>query len=294
MLVSFNYRPRQSLIEKFDPRARWLFSFMVLFSIVQFWDIRFLAFFLVLGFVQFALARLTWQDTRRAWIFILVLLTLMVVVNTLITSAGTVAEVMENAHPVWEVHTRLPLLGWTINYELTAERLWFALTQFVRVLSISALFIVLPFTMNPSAYGTTFRGLGLGDKVAYALDLSFRFVPTLSRDFSVTLDAQRARGYEIERVKGGLIAQIRRVAPLLIPVTMNAVLSGEDITNAMDLRCFGLRPRTWILELKYRWFDFALIGFGVFLLVGSLVLRYALGIGEFWIPAWAVWCCSPA
>ena len=49
-----------------------------------------------------------------------------------------------------------------------------------------------------------------------------------------------ARGYEVEKLEGGLIAQIRKMAPLVVPVTMNAILSGEDITNAMDLRCFGL------------------------------------------------------
>ena len=135
------------------------------------------------------------------------------------------------------------------TFNLTVERLWFALTQVVRILSISALFMVIPFTMDPRQYGVTFRGMGLPDRLAYTLDLSFRFVPTLGRDFQVTLDAQRARGYEVEKVQGGLITQIRKMAPLVVPVTMNAILSGEDITNAMDLRCFGLHKRTWIEQL---------------------------------------------
>jgi hypothetical protein len=33
------------------------------------------------------------------------------------------------------------------------------------------------------------------------------------------MDAQRARGYELENVRGGPIAQIRRLAPLVVPVT---------------------------------------------------------------------------
>lgn len=288
MIVSFHYRVRNSLIEKLDPRARWFFSLLALFAIVQFWDVRFLLFFLALGLGQFFVARLTWRETRRAWSFIFVIITVMVVVNTILTSAGTVAGVFTGGHPVLQLQTRLPLFGWQINFVLTAERLWFALSQYVRVISISAMFIVLPFTMDPRSYGVTFRGMGLGDRLAFSFDLAFRFVPTLARDFSVTLDAQRARGYEVERLKGGIIAQIRRMAPLLVPVTMNAILSGEDITNAMDLRCFGLRKRTWVQTLTYRWFDYAWIGFGVFLFVGSLALRLIFQIGNFWLPPWLI------
>jgi len=280
MLVSFSYRNRGSLLERFDPRARWIFSVLVLFAITMFWDVRFLVCFLALTLGQYALARLTWRETRRAWFFIFFIMTMMVVVNTIITSAGTIGAVIRGTHTVLKF--TIPLVGWTFN--LTIERLWFAVTQVVRILSISALFIVIPFTMDPRQYGATFRGMGLPDRLAYTLDLSFRFVPTLGRDFQVTLDAQRARGYEVEKVEGGLLTQIRKMAPLVVPVTMNAILSGEDITNAMDLRCFGLHKRTWIERLQYHSYDFALIGLGVVLLAGSIWLSYS-GYGEFWVPA---------
>ncbi len=129
-----------------------------------------------------------------------------------------------------------------------------------------------------------FRRLGLPDKVAFSMDLAFRFVPTLARDFSLTLDAQRARGYEVEKLSGGLIAQIRKMAPLIVPVTINAIVGAEDIVNAMDLRCFGLRPRTWLQELRYTPRDYALIAFSVAVLVGSTLARALLRVGDFWVP----------
>jgi energy-coupling factor transport system permease protein len=281
MLVSFNYHNRNSLIEKIDPRARWIYSILILFAITLFWDIRFLLFFLALNLGQYYLARLTWKETRRAWGFIFFIMSMMVIVNTLITSAGTIREVMQGGHPI--VAISIPIFGWSLDFTLTIERLWFALTQVVRILAISALFLVIPFTMDPRQYGATFRGLGLPDRLAYSLDLAFRFVPTLGRDFQLTLDAQRARGYEVEKLDGGLFAQIRKMAPLVVPVTMNAILSGEDITNAMDLRCFGLHRRTWIEQLKYRRLDYFVIGLGALLLVASIVLKI-LGYGDFWLP----------
>ena len=97
-------------------------------------------------------------------------------------------------------------------------------------------------------------------------------------------DAQRARGYEIERVKGGIVKQIIRIAPLIVPVTMNSILTGEDVTNAMDLRCFGTRPRTWLYKLVYHWQDIVLIILGIGMLIGGIVANYAFHIGGFWVP----------
>jgi energy-coupling factor transport system permease protein len=278
MLVSFSYRLRHSLLERIDPRARWIFSFLVLFSITSFWDLRFLLFFFGVSFAQYSLARLTWKETKRAWMFVFFLMTMMVLVNTIFTSAGTVGGVIKGGHSILQISA-----GW-LHFNLTIERLWFALVQFVRISSISSLFIVIPFTMDPRRYGATFQGMGLPARLAFSLDLAFRFVPTLGRDFQITLDAQRARGYEVEKVQGGLLAQIRKTAPLVVPVTMNAILSGEDITNAMDLRCFGLRKRTWVETLQYAKVDYVVIALGVLLLAGSIIFNI-LGYGDFWIPA---------
>jgi energy-coupling factor transport system permease protein len=162
------------------------------------------------------------------------------------------------------------------------------LAQILRVTAISAVFIIIPYSMDPRLYGFTFKGLGLPDRVAYAMDLAFRYVPTLARDFGVTLDAQRARGYEIERVEGGLISQIAKVAPLIVPVTMNSIIGGEDVTNAMDLRCFGIKPRTWLEKTDFRQRDIVLLVFTGVMLIASIILSVVFHFGTFWMPAWLI------
>jgi energy-coupling factor transport system permease protein len=286
MLVTWKYHPRNSFVEKFDPRARWFFSFLVLFSIIQFWDLRFLLFFFALVMGQYTLTRLTWAETRRVWIFVLILVVGIVSLNALLTGRGGPGEVLQGGHVLWRVETGV--FGLSIHPTITVDRLWFAITQIIRMLSISALFFIIPYTMDPRLYGVTFRGMGLPDRFAFSMDLAFRFVPTLARDFGTTLDAQRARGYEVEKLQGGVFAQIRKMAPLIVPVTMNAILSGEDITNAMDLRCFGLQERTWVHKLFYNRRDYILIGAGVVILVASIVTKSFFHLGNFWVPAWAL------
>jgi energy-coupling factor transport system permease protein len=288
MLATWQFRIRHSLMESFDPRARWIFSLLFLVSISLFWDVRFLAVFFVLAAAWYLSARVPFRDTRRAWILISFILAMMIIVGTIITGGGAAGIIPENTHPIVTWKWAVPLTGWPIVFRLTYERLWFALAQVLRVLSISAVFVIIPYSMDPRLYGFTFRGMGLPDRVAYAMDLAFRYVPTLSRDFGVTLDAQRARGYEIERVEGGVLEQVRKVAPLIVPVTMNSIIGGEDVTNAMDLRCFGLRPRTWLEKTEFHKRDYALLGFTAVMLVGSIVMSAVFGFGAFWMPAWLI------
>lgn len=284
MLTTWRYRPHRSLMERFDPRARWIFSFAFLFSATMFWDARFLAFFFTIAFVWYFSARTRWQETKHGWRLVFFLLGMMIVINTLITGGGAGGVVPPGGKLVWTEGLRLPL-GIIWHFGLTYERIWFALCQLLRILGISAVFLVIPYTMDPRVYGITFRRLGLPDKLAYSMELAFRYVPTLGRDFNTTFDAQRARGYELERMGGGIIKQIVRVAPLVIPVTMNSILTGEDVTNAMDLRCFGQQPRTWLYELKYQPRDIALIVFSVAMLITSLLLTvYPFHFGKFWAP----------
>jgi energy-coupling factor transport system permease protein len=286
MLVPLSFRPHGTLIERFDPRARWIFSFLMMIAIVYYWDIRFLIFFFIVSFTQYFLARLSWKETRRGWIFIIILISMMVLINTIITSAGTIGAVAEGGHEILVWNASMPLIGWPIHFSLTAERLWFGLAQIVRLLAITSMFLVLPFTMDPRLYGSTFSGMGIPARLAYSFDLAFRFIPTLARDFNITLDAQKARGYEIEKVKGGLFSQVRKAAPLIIPVTMNAILSGEDIADAMDLRCFNTGKRTWLIKLTYHWYDFFLMAFGGVVLLATFIIHYGFNIGDFWMPAW--------
>ena len=252
----------------------------------MFWDARFLIFFFVIAFAWYFSARTRWKETRKGWYLIGFILFMMIVINTIITGGGAGGVVPAGGHLVWPAGQRI--FGWHFTFGLTWERLWFAICQILRISGISAIFLIIPYSMDPRQYGVTFRGLGLPDSFAYSMELAFRYVPTLARDFTTTFDAQRARGYEIERMKGNFMQQVVRVAPLIVPVTMNSILSGEDITNAMDLRCFGQRPRTWLYKLTYHWQDYALIGLGVAMLLTGIVCNYVIHIGGFWVPAWFI------
>jgi energy-coupling factor transport system permease protein len=205
---------------------------------------------------------------------------------TLLTGRGGM-EVYQQEHVIRRLEAGFTLLGWRPVVLLSVERIFFAMAQLLRVFSIAVLTILIPYSLNPAHYGITFSQLGLPDKLAYAMDLTMRYIPSFGRDFQLTLDAQRARGYELENLRGGIVAQVRKLIPLIVPVTIHAIVASEDIIDAMDLRAFGVRRRTWLEELVYQRRDRILIWLGVGLLVVALAAA-TLGLGRFWIPAdWA-------
>jgi len=281
MLVTWRYRDLDTLIHRLDPRTKVISFACFVLAALSLWDMRFLFALLAFGVFQIFLARIAWRDIRRVWLFIFVMAFLFSLITFLTGRGGFEFYTAEHELARWTAP--FTIFGWRPVLPITAERIAYAVSQFLRILAVTSSAIVIPYTIDPRAYGVTFHRLGLPDKFAYAIDLSLRFVPTFARDFAITYDAQRARGFELERARGGLFAQIRRLAPLLVPVVIQAIVGGEEIIDAMDLRSFGVRTRTWLMSLHYHWIDALWICLSVAVLIGSVALP-AFGYGKFWVP----------
>jgi energy-coupling factor transport system permease protein len=273
MLVTWKYRPRDTFIQRLDPRTRWIFLFSIILALTipEIWDYRIVFPLFLLSLTQFLMARIEWKEVRRPLIYIFVLVFVIVGLNGLFFGRGGPSSVLDPSSPV-------------LFLNVTVSKAWFAITQIMRMLTMAFLAIPIPYTMDPNIYGTAFKRMGVSDKVSFTMDLAFRFLPTFARDLSITMDAQRARGYELDKLKGGLVARIQRLAPLIIPVVMQSTVTGEEVIDAMDLRAFGTRPRSWLKELHYAPRDYFMIGFGVAIFVGCCVLKWVFGIGGFFVP----------
>ena len=282
MLVSWRYRKREnSIIQKFDPRAWLIFYACYLFGTVTFWDVRYLLPFFILALFVLFTSGVRWHEIRRAFLFILGFVFFFAIL-TFLTGRGGVEHYQEE-HLIRQFKAPFSLFGWTPTLDITIERIFYALSQLVKVSSLAIMTILIRYSLDPRLYGITFKGLGFSDKLAYAMDLTMRFIPTFARDFQLTMDAQRARGYELEKLSGGLMEQVRKMGPIFVPVTIHAIIGSEDIIDAMDLRAFGVGPRTWLDKLDRDFKDRVLIWFGVAILVGSILLGL-FGYGNFWVP----------
>lgn len=273
--VTPRYLGRGSWLARRDPRVLVIVLALFVLSVVQVWDSRILAVLAVIAYLYYRAARIPFREVRANWGYVLFFITFIILVNTILTGGELRGYTDAELH----VFIRLPLLGTPIS----AESLTYALAQYLRFIPMAAMGFPIAFAVAPADIGATFARLGVPDRFAYALDLTYRFIPSLAADMRTTIDAQRVRGYDWERIGRGPIGKVRRVGPLMVPVTVNAIVGAEDTIDAMDMRAFGTGPRTWLRHLAFDRTDRAmLVAFALlFVLVTFLSLT---GRTELWVP----------
>jgi energy-coupling factor transport system permease protein len=266
MNIAPRYLGRGSWLARRDPRTIILVVALIGITVIQIWDIRIVLPFLAGALVWYRSARIPFALVKRQWLFVTVLVSLIVLWNTILTG-GEVGDIIRV-----EMHVLffLPLLGTPIS----AETLSYGATQFARFFTFAALGFTMAFAIAPADLGASFARLKIPEKFAYAIDLTFRFMPSLASDLGATMDAQRVRGHDWDKGKGGPITRLRRTVPLVVPLTMNAIVNAEDTIDAMDLRAFGTGKRTWYRELVYDRTDRVILAGAVALLVTFTVLGF--------------------
>lgn len=279
MLINFPYIKRDSPVHRLDPRTKIILLFAFIFIITQSSNFWFVLVGFIFACIYYSQAHLTWKETKTAWAYIIALALMLVIVNYFIT-AGAVVQGVDLTYehvlyrlPFFVLKNKLPFIG-PGYLTLSVESITFMITQILRNIGIGLFVVPITYTIDPSLMGVAFRGMGAPDKLAYSIDLSLRFLPSLARDFLTTYDAQRARGFELEKLRGGIVGKIARLAPMIVPVVIGSIVEAEDVISAMELRCFGVGKRTWLTELHPHRIDHILI-------IGSLlvlVLAIALNI----------------
>lgn len=73
-------------------------------------------------------------------------------------------------------------------------------------------------------------------ELAMVAGIAVRFVPTLIEEAERLMNAQMARGADLER--GNLVARTRARLPILIPLFLNTLQRAGDLTTAMESRCY--------------------------------------------------------
>jgi energy-coupling factor transport system permease protein len=275
--VSPRYLGRGSWLSQRDPRVLVVVIVCFSFAMIQVWDIRLVIPLLALAFGYYRLAGIRFKDVRRNWIGALILITFIVTLNSIITG-NRVAGVA-----VIHEYFKIPVLGTSVS----AESLIYAAAQWMRYLSMVTVGFPLAFCMAPSDFGVTFARLGIPEKFAFGVDLTFRFVPSLAADFHETIDAQRIRGYE-PGLGGSPIARLRRLGPVLTPLTIGAIAGAEDTIDAMDLRAFGTGKRTWLRHLAFDRMDRIVVIFFVTLLAVVTIANFTTSIGQIWVPPFMI------
>ena len=109
--------------------------------------------------------------------------------------------------------------------------------------------------------------------LAMMMTLALRFIPTLVEEIERIMNAQKARGAELET--GGLIARSKALIPIFVPLMVSSFRRAYELAFAMTCRCYtGGEGRTRMKQMKLKPRDFIAALFVSALLAGVIVLNH--------------------
>ena len=152
----------------------------------------------------------------------------------------------------------------------TLIRLWkLTITAGVyRALFMAARIIMLIFISGALTYTTTpndltdaiesllspLKFIGLKNAVhtlAMMMTIALRFIPTLIEEAEKIMNAQKARGADLEN--GSLKDRVKALIPILIPLLISAVRRAYELAEAMECRCYsGGEGRTRMKQMHLK------------------------------------------
>ena len=279
MNIAPRYLGRGSWLARRDPRVLILVVVLFIFTVLQVWDGRIVFALLVLSVVYYRSAAIPWSQIRRNWAIVLLFVGFLVGVNAIVTGGDVQDLPVEQTH----VFFRVPGLGTPIS----AESISLSVTLFLRYLAMATIGFPVAFAIAPSDFGIAFRRLGVPEKFAFGIDLTFRFLPSLAADFQTTVDAQRIRGFDWSAGAKGLLGKIRRSGPVVVPTVVNAIAGAEDTIDAMDLRGFGTGRRTWYRKLRFDRTDWLVLLFFATLLAAATISGF-IHESKVWTPQFLI------
>ena len=266
-----------SRILKYEQKDTWIdeltgvtkLLFFLLWSVVSMitYDTRVLLVMLVLSVIIFRMSRISWKQVGTVFKFILLFLCLNLVMVFFFSPF--------QGCKIYGSRTELGhLFGF---YYMTKEQLFYEFNIMIKYFTVAPAVLMFICTTNPSEFAASLNRIGIPYHVGYSVAIALRYIPDVQEDFTRIKNAQAARGIEMSS-KASLFSRIKNTATILLPLIFTGMERIDTISNAMELRRFGLhKKRTWYSGRPLKTADYAVMIFLVVFSVGALIFTFQNG-----------------
>lgn len=145
------------------------------------------------------------------------------------------------------------------KFTITTEGLYKSFFMALRIALLIFISSVLTYTTTPNDLTDAIESLlsplkfvGLKSAVhtlAMMMTIALRFIPTLIEEAEKIMNAQKARGADLE--SGSLIDRVKALIPILIPLLVSSVRRAYELAEAMECRCYnGGEGKTRMKQMK--------------------------------------------
>ncbi len=248
-LEVFQYTHQDSIIHHLDPRAKLLMSIVSAIISLSFLEILPLLIILAV-LIPLLIAAKSFKRWLRSMKGLSVLLVFILVVNTLLLTSP-----------------------YPFNHSV-------ALT--LRLVALMTSFSIFFLTVHPDELSQALIQMRVRFEFAFAMSMAMRYVPTLGQEAYAIMDAQKARGVELD--KGNPLKRIRNIVPIIVPLIIVSIRRALSIAESMESRGFGASPsRTYMNRLFFKKRDWAVVFISLLVLFISIYIRFYITL-----PVWSI------
>jgi energy-coupling factor transport system permease protein len=232
------YFPGKSVLHRMDSRVKILLTVVFIVMLFMAKSIQALSVGILFTVVTFIISRIPLKMMGKSLKPIVPIVIFTAVLNLFFIRTGDV---------LWE---------WKI-IKLTQDGVDTSLFMVIRIICLICGSSLLTYTTSPIELTDAIEKL-LGPlkkikvpvhELAMMMTIALRFIPTLIEETDKIINAQKARGADMET--GGLIQKTKALIPILIPLFVASFRHAEELALAMECRCYhGGEGRTRMKQLK--------------------------------------------
>ena len=255
------YYPGKSVLHRLDPRMKLVLTFaliVVIFLCKSFFSLGLIALATV---GAAALSKVPAKMILKSLKPIVIILIFTAVLNVFYTQGG------ETYFEWWEI-------------VITEKGVNTAIFTMIRIVCLVVISSLLTYTTTPTMLTDAIERLLSPLKVfkikvhtlAMMMTLALRFIPTLIEEIDRIMNAQKARGADLET--GGIIQRAKALVPVFIPLMVSSFRRAYELAFAMTCRCYtGGDGRTRMKQMRLSGCDFVALFVCAALTAGVIVLN---------------------
>lgn len=256
------YYPGKSLLHKMDPRNKIMLTLvyiLLIFFCKNFWALGLMAGFLFVGMLISGVPMKMLIKSLKA---ILMIICITAILNIFYITDGN-------------------LLFPNTFLKITDKGLFTAIFMTVRIACLIIGSSLMTFTTTPTMLTDAIERLLSPLKIfkiqvhtlAMMMTLALRFIPTLIEEIEKIMNAQKARGADLE--SGNLIQRAKALVPILVPLFVSSFRRAYELAFAMECRCYtGGNNRTRMKQMKLSFLDFIFALVMVGIIAGVILLNH--------------------
>lgn len=218
------YFPGKSIIHRLDSRAKLIM--LVAYLVIIFCTFNYASLAIVTLFTVFFIA-ISGISPKFYFKSLKVIIFIVIITSILNLFYGT-------GDPLWQ---------WGV-LKVTLNGINRAIFVTVRIICLILSSSCLTFTTSPTELTDAIERLMKPlnkihfpvHEIAMMMSLALRFVPTLLEETDKIMQAQKARGADMD--SGNIIKRVKALIPILIPLFVSAFRRAYEIATAMECRCY--------------------------------------------------------